>query len=180
MIMREIDATPRAFGLVVNSGLLPIRTGSAVAANHVVGVQAQPVAELLTINLAQWGGGLRGWASYTDTYTEDTATGQGLSNSPEHLGRFELSLAIWQNKGFASVELQAMSECHKVEWSHFKPRLTSQRHLARPEDCQGTGRFRQQLLPLRPALSRPGILGFRAGLHPTGRRSFRIEATNKS
>jgi hypothetical protein len=108
MIMREIDATPRPFGLVVNSGLLPIRTGSTVAANDVVGAQTQPAAELLTINLVQWSGGLRGRAS--NTYTEDTATGQGLRHSPEHLGQLELSLAIWQNKRFASVELQAMSE----------------------------------------------------------------------
>ncbi len=58
---------------------------------------------------AQWAGGLRGRASYTYTHTEDTTTGQWLSNSPEHLGQLSLSVPLWRDQLFASTELQAMS-----------------------------------------------------------------------
>ena len=59
---------------------------------------------------AQWASGLRGRASYTYTETTDATTGQRLSNSPEHLGQFQLSVPVWREKLFASMELQAMSE----------------------------------------------------------------------
>ena len=59
---------------------------------------------------SQWPGGLRGRASYAYTYTQDSATGQRLSNSPEHLGQLQLSVPIWRDKLFASMELQVMSD----------------------------------------------------------------------
>ena len=59
---------------------------------------------------AQWPGGLRGRASYTYSHAEDTATGVRLDNSPEHLAQLSLSVPLWQEKVFASMELQAMSE----------------------------------------------------------------------
>jgi iron complex outermembrane receptor protein len=59
---------------------------------------------------AQWPGGLRGRASYCYTHAEDPATGQRLGDSPEHLGQLSLSVPVWRDKLFASLELQAMSE----------------------------------------------------------------------
>lgn len=53
--------------------------------------------------------GLRTLASYTFTDTEDQATGQGLDNSPQHLGKLNLSLPLWREKVFAGLEVQAMS-----------------------------------------------------------------------
>jgi len=58
---------------------------------------------------AKWASGLRARASYAYTYTEDSATGQRLSNSPEHLGQLQLSVPLWRDKLFASMELEAMS-----------------------------------------------------------------------
>ena len=69
-------------------------------------VQAQGVEAEVE---GQWANGLRGRASYTYTHTEDTMTGQRLSNSPEHLAKLNLSVPLWQDKLFASVELQGMS-----------------------------------------------------------------------
>ena len=63
----------------------------------------------------QWASGLRGRASYTYTHTQDAATGQRLSNSPEHLGKLSLSVPLWQDKLFASVELQGMSGRQTVQ-----------------------------------------------------------------
>ncbi len=57
----------------------------------------------------QWAGGLRGRASYAYTRAEDKATGERLSNSPEHLGLVQLSVPLWRDRIFASTELQAMS-----------------------------------------------------------------------
>ena len=56
----------------------------------------------------RWAQGWSGRASYTFTRTEDSA-GRRLSNSPEHLGKLSLSVPLWQDKVFASAELQAMS-----------------------------------------------------------------------
>ncbi len=59
---------------------------------------------------AQWANGLQGHASYTYTHTEDSRTGARLSNSPEHVGKLGLSVPLWREKIFASMELQGMSE----------------------------------------------------------------------
>jgi outer membrane receptor for ferrienterochelin and colicins len=58
----------------------------------------------------RWASGLRARVSYAYTYTEEAATGQRLSNSPEHLGQLALEVPLWRDKLFASMELQAMSE----------------------------------------------------------------------
>lgn len=58
---------------------------------------------------AQWASGLRGSASYSYSHTEDSATGLRLSNSPEHMGKLGLSVPLWRDKVFASLELQGMT-----------------------------------------------------------------------
>jgi outer membrane receptor for ferrienterochelin and colicins len=63
---------------------------------------------------AQWASGLRGRASYAYTCTQDATTGQRLSNSPEHLGQLQLSVPLWRDKLFASMELEAMSDRQTV------------------------------------------------------------------
>jgi iron complex outermembrane receptor protein len=63
---------------------------------------------------AHWASGLRGRASYTYTHTEDGTTGRRLSNSPEHLGQLGLSVPLWRDKIFGSVELQGMSSRRTV------------------------------------------------------------------
>ncbi|HET9225424.1 MAG TPA: TonB-dependent receptor, partial [Thermoanaerobaculia bacterium] len=67
---------------------------------------------------AQWAGGVQGRASYTYTQTEDSATGERLSNSPEHLGIVGLSVPVRTEKLVASVELQGMSERRTVRDGH--------------------------------------------------------------
>lgn len=57
----------------------------------------------------QWLGGLRTRFSYTFTDTRDAMTGARLSNSPEHLAKLALSLPVWRDKVFASLDLQGMS-----------------------------------------------------------------------
>jgi iron complex outermembrane receptor protein len=56
-----------------------------------------------------WAGGLSGRASYTYTHARDAKSGLRVSNSPEHLAKLGLSLPLWQNKLFASAEVQGMS-----------------------------------------------------------------------
>jgi outer membrane receptor for ferrienterochelin and colicins len=58
----------------------------------------------------RWANGLLGRASYAFTQTEDAGTGLRLSNSPEHVAKLSLSVPLWQDKIFASAELQAMSQ----------------------------------------------------------------------
>jgi outer membrane receptor for ferrienterochelin and colicins len=53
--------------------------------------------------------GLQGRASYTYTVAEEGATGERLSNSPEHLAKVSLSVPVWKEKVFASAEVQGMS-----------------------------------------------------------------------
>jgi iron complex outermembrane receptor protein len=53
--------------------------------------------------------GLRCRLSYSFQQTEDRATGRTLSDSPEHLGKFNLSVPVLKDKLFASLELQYTS-----------------------------------------------------------------------
>ena len=57
----------------------------------------------------QWMSGWRGRVSYTLQETDDTTTGKRLTDSPVHLGKFNLSAPLWKDKIFASVEFQYTS-----------------------------------------------------------------------
>ncbi len=50
--------------------------------------------------------GLRGRISYALQEARETATDQKLSNSPEHLAKFNLAVPLYQDKLFAGLELQ--------------------------------------------------------------------------
>ena len=58
----------------------------------------------------RWAHGLRGRASYAYSNTEDSSTGRRLANSPQHVGKLSLSVPVWGEAVFASLELQGMSE----------------------------------------------------------------------
>jgi len=59
---------------------------------------------------AQWKGGWRGKVSYTYAHATGGASGGWLSNSPEHMGKLSLSAPLYQEKVFATLEVQAMSD----------------------------------------------------------------------
>jgi iron complex outermembrane receptor protein len=65
--------------------------------------------------------GLHTRASYTYADTEDKTTGARLDNSPEHLGKLNLSLPLWREKVFAGVELQTSSGVRTVAGSETDP-----------------------------------------------------------
>jgi len=70
-------------------------------------------AKGLEVELAgSWPGGLQGRISYTLQETEDRSTGQRLTDSPQHLGKVNLSapVPLLKEKVFASVEFQYTSE----------------------------------------------------------------------
>jgi len=84
-------------------------TGSAVAR----GVEFEAECKL------RWG--LRALASYSFADTQDQDTGQRLDNSPQHLGKLNLSVPLWREKVFASLELQAMSRRETVAGNETDP-----------------------------------------------------------
>lgn len=57
----------------------------------------------------RWARGLRSRASYTFSDAVDGATGRRLSNSPRHLGQFQVTVPLYQEKIYAGLEMQAMS-----------------------------------------------------------------------
>jgi outer membrane receptor for ferrienterochelin and colicins len=59
--------------------------------------------------------GVSGNASYTYAETEDQATGDTLSNSPRHVGKFHYSVPLWTEKLMASLELLGVSERKTVQ-----------------------------------------------------------------
>ncbi len=70
-------------------------------------------AKGLELELAgSWPSGLQGRISYTLQETEDRSTGQRLTDSPEHLGKVNLSvpLPLLKEKVFASAEFQYTSQ----------------------------------------------------------------------
>ena len=56
-----------------------------------------------------WASGIRGRASYTFQRTENRATGEVLTDSPEHLAKLTLSVPVYKDKIFGAVELQYVS-----------------------------------------------------------------------
>jgi len=70
-------------------------------------------AKGLELELAgEWPGGLQGRISYTLQETKDRSTGQRLTDSPEHLGKVNLSVPVplLKEKVFASAEFQYTSQ----------------------------------------------------------------------
>jgi outer membrane receptor for ferrienterochelin and colicins len=59
---------------------------------------------------AKWGGGLEGALSYSLQDSRNVVTGDVLTNSPKHLPKVNLSVPLVQNKLFASVDAQYVSE----------------------------------------------------------------------
>ena len=66
-------------------------------------------------------GGWRAVASYTFADTEDKATGRRLENSPQHLGKLNLSVPVWREKVFAGFEVQAVSGLMTVAGHETSP-----------------------------------------------------------
>jgi iron complex outermembrane receptor protein len=58
---------------------------------------------------AFWSSGVRGRASYTFQQTENSSTGQVLTDSPQHLAKLNLSVPLWKDKVFAGLEFQYVS-----------------------------------------------------------------------
>ncbi|MEY2409178.1 MAG: iron complex outerrane recepter protein [Verrucomicrobiota bacterium] len=61
-----------------------------------------------------WAHGWRGRLSYSLIETTDHGTGQGLSNSPEHIGKFNFIAPLYKEKIFAGLEVQASSSRRTV------------------------------------------------------------------
>ncbi len=59
---------------------------------------------------AQWSNGWKGRISYTYANDTDGKTGARISNSPEHMGKASLSVPLYQEKLYASLELQVLSD----------------------------------------------------------------------
>lgn len=64
---------------------------------------------------ANWGNGFRGRASYTFANARDGSTDRWLNNSPRHVGKFQFTVPLYQDKVFAGLELLAMSDRRTVQ-----------------------------------------------------------------
>src|SRR5207253_496374 len=58
---------------------------------------------------AKWAKGWQSRLSYTFARVEDAETGATLSNSPEHMAKFNLIAPLWRDKIFGSIEIDGMS-----------------------------------------------------------------------
>jgi outer membrane receptor for ferrienterochelin and colicins len=77
---------------------------------HYVNVKGAESKGLELALETSWASGIRGRASYTFQRTRDTSTKEVLIDSPEHLGKINLSVPLWKNKVFGSVEFQYASK----------------------------------------------------------------------
>lgn len=127
------------------------------------------------LNNAQWRG------SYALQRAEERATGATLTNSPRQLGRINLSVPLYLQRLFASVELQYQS--HVIapagtqvndfwvtnltlweQWRARGPTLTASVHnlFDRPFEVAGSGNTLQDRLPQN---GRTWMLGISVGLN---------------
>ena len=65
----------------------------------------------------EWRGrnGVSGNVGYTYAETKDQATGETLSNSPRHVGKFHYSVPLWTEKLMAGLELLGVSKRETVQ-----------------------------------------------------------------
>lgn len=63
----------------------------------------------------------RGQVSYTYANAVDNATDARLSNSPEHMAKLNLSVPLYHEKVFASLQVQAMSRRQTVQGTETDP-----------------------------------------------------------
>ncbi len=98
-------------GLFLNniSGLIAQRTDSN---NNTIFVGVDSTRVLGgTVGLeTNWGKGWRGRINYTYSNAVNADNNQHLSNSPEHMGKLQLVVPLYQEKIFGSIELLAMSD----------------------------------------------------------------------
>ncbi|MEY2465642.1 MAG: iron complex outerrane recepter protein [Verrucomicrobiota bacterium] len=62
-----------------------------------------------------WKNGIRTRASYTYQETENRETNRRLTDSPNHLGKFNVSAPVFKDKIFASLEFQYTSSRHTMQ-----------------------------------------------------------------
>ena len=62
--------------------------------------------------------GLRGRASYSFQQTRDLATGQELTDSPEHQVKFNLIAPLWRDRLFLGLQAQASSSAETLAGAH--------------------------------------------------------------
>jgi iron complex outermembrane receptor protein len=128
---------------------------------------------------ARWAGGWRGRASYTYANATDGNTGDRLSNSPEHVGKFSLTAPLYKEKLFASLEVQAVSD-----------RLTVRNHRVDGYAICNFTLFSQELFKGLDAsvsiynlfdtdYSDPVAVDFRQRSIPQDGRAFRVKLTWK-
>ena len=89
--------------------------------------------------------GLQGRASYTYINAEQPQTKQILSNSPQHLGKLNLSYPVVQQRLFASLDAQSTSSVPDPGRKHRQRILRFQFHLAGAHPGQAHGLIRQRL-----------------------------------
>jgi len=76
------------------------------AYTNLTGAEAKGVEVSLD---AFWASGIRGRVSYSFQDTEDTSTHQVLTDSPQHLGKANISVPLLKDKIFAGLEFQYVS-----------------------------------------------------------------------
>ena len=65
-----------------------------------------------------WPNGIRTRASYTFEKTRNRGTDEELADSPEHLGKFNISVPVYEEKVFAALEFQYVSSRSSI---HISP-----------------------------------------------------------
>ena len=85
-----------------------------------------------------WAGGFEGRASYSFTDARDGITGARLVDSPEQLGKFDLTAPLYREKVFATLECQNMSDRETLA-GQTDPAWHGQFHAVRPAVDQGAG-----------------------------------------
>ncbi len=126
---------------------------------------------------SEWAGGLRGRASYTYTHTEDATTGRRLSNSPEHLGKFGLSVPLWRDKVFGSLEVQGMSRRETVQGGAVGGFWLANATLFSRELVKGVELSAGIYNLFDHRYSDPVAVDFTQNSIPQDGRSFRVKAT---
>ncbi|HWN08753.1 MAG TPA: TonB-dependent receptor [Pyrinomonadaceae bacterium] len=84
-------------------------------------------------------GGFEGSVAYTLQQTRDQETGQGLSNSPRHVGKFNLTAPLVRRRLFAAFQFQYASQKGTLNGSFLPASYVSNFTLSSPKLAKGLG-----------------------------------------
>ena len=128
---------------------------------------------------ARWGHGFRGRLAYTFADAREDGSGRRLDNSPQHVGKLQITVPIFREKLSAGFELLALSGRRTVQGNHLDGHVIGNLTLLSREIVRNL-EFSASIYNLFDThYSDPASPDFTQDANPRDGRTFRVKLTYK-